>query len=203
MIGPMFTPDSAVSHSSSQTIQRVGALILLVLAAVILASCGGTETPSPSDSTDSANQGPIEHVEGQVTLGDGTITVTPASGEALTLTLGPEIAVSEVNALATAKTSARVYYQGEDDPVAIQIQRSPAKPKGAHTTTGLVTEATETTLTIEDSSRPEPVLLSIKPEDAPKFETEHLNEHKKLGEPITVIYTTENGTDYAYSYSDA
>ena len=178
---------------------------LLIVAAMLLLILGGCgDSTSKTTTTDDGVAADLQHVDGALSMGDdGTVTVTPKSGDAVVMKLGPELELAQLQALATTKQDVRAYYREGADKVALVVQKAATAPKNAKEATGEVDAATETTLTLVVDGAKEPLRLSIKPENADQFDVDHLKQHKAKGEPITVYWKSENGTAYALAYKDA
>jgi len=178
-----------------------GTLIGLVAVVLIVAGCGGG---GDSGDASSASEGEVRltHVDGAVTITGDDISVTPETGSAVTLAIGPAVARGPLQALVAAGTKARVFYAERGEPIAAKVEAAPTVEDGAKTIDGQITKVSKSSITIQPDGG-DARTFTILDEDASAFDTEHLEEHESEGSAVRIYYVPGADGDNAVAYEDA
>lgn len=173
--------------------------LLPIVAAGLLAACGGSDAPSAPDPNAA---GSLDHADGAVALQGEVLVLTPKQGgDTVEFELGPEVQAAAVRALATSGSPARVTYRRGTDPlVAASVLPAPELGEGLETFEGQVASVDERELVIDGEGGERTFDISGADEGA--FDVAHLQDHADEGEPVIVYYDPE-APEVGVAYEDA
>lgn len=183
-----------------RTVSRT--FVALLISAVALAGCGGSDEESGSDTTEGGGSATaaLVHEDGTIKLDGDTLTITPKNGnEPYSFTLGPAVNRAEVLAMSASGAPARVTYrEGED--VAAAVTPAPKVGEGVEAYEGLIVSVDDSTIVVkgDDGERS----FDISGADAGAFDQEHLEDHKDESEPIRVYFQAD-APELGVAYEDA
>jgi hypothetical protein len=117
------------------------------------------------------------------------------------MTVGDDVGLAEVRALQTAGTPARVTFEpAKGDDAAVVVSVVGIEPhQGQQQFTGVVVEVDDRKITIKGDEGTKTFAMGI----ADEHEIEHLGEHRKEQEPITVFLASEAAEPTVVAYEDA